>query len=395
MNNRRFGSANLLFLTAVLGMAGSAAAGAAGNAERNLTKKDSSNLNAIDLVGMENKLVDAKVKTKKLLKLIALALGITTGTVTIGGVVYYFKDPEHRQKFLQAISERFGKGELSEKEIDKAIEELQPNEEKNKNLDQPEETKIESSEEQNKGTDSTEEQNEPNNAENVDQNTQNSTDETESLLDDFGNGGAFANGVNSVYGYRDAILKLLPIVKGRVALSENSEELLTLLDKYGMFLGKDVFDGQTFYAVFKLVHVLLIVLNAVESLILLVRLWKNSGYKAVGKWWFSWDEDSFPRRFIGNKGRKVDFVFYFGKVIKTTFYLLHNVASIVLPGYSLVGVGLQGKSLYDARKVIPYSFPVKESPVRLRNNEYNFDFNNNNVLRRTDSIIGEATPGVQ
>lgn len=345
MNNRRFGSANFLFLTAVLGMAGSVAASAAGNTEteKKLTKRDSSNLNAIDLVGMENKLVDAEVKTKKLLKLIALALGITTGTVTMGGVVYYFKDPEHRQKFLQAISERFGKGELSEKEIDKAIEELQPNEEKNKNLDQPEETKIESSEEQNKGTDSTEGQNEPNSAENVGENTQSSTDEAENLLDKSGNDSAFAAGTNSVYEYRNAILKLLPIVKGRVALSENSEELLTLLDKYGMFLGKDVFgDHQTVYAVFKLIHVLLIVLNAVESFILLVRLWKNSGKLAVKNWWKSLDAKSFLREHVVTSRAKTNVAFYLGKIAKSVLYVLHNVASIVIPGYSLGGAVLQG-----------------------------------------------------
>lgn len=345
MNNRRFGSANFLFLTAVLGMAGSAAASAAGNTEteKKLTKRDSSNLNAIDLVGMENKLVDAEVKTKKLLKLIALALGITTGTVTIGGVVYYFKDPEHRQKFLQAISERFSKGDFNEKEIDEAIKELQPSEEEKKDLDQPEKNEVENNEEKSEETNNSEEQNEPNNAENVDQNTQNSTDETESLLGDFGNGGAFANGVNSVYGYRNAILKLLPIVKGRVAFSENSEELLTLLDKYGMFLGKDVFgDHQTVYAVFKLVHVLLIALNVVESLILAVRLWKNSGDKAVMYWLFSLGGKSFIRKFIGTSTAKANVVFYLEKLAKTSLYLLHNVASIVIPGYSLAGAIVQG-----------------------------------------------------
>lgn len=350
MNNRRFGSANFLFLTAVLGMAGSAAASAAGNTEteKKLTKRDSSSLNAIDLVGMENKLVDAEVKTKKLLKLIALALGITTGTVTIGGVVYYFKDPEHRQKFLQAISERFSKGDFNEKEIDEAIKELQPSEEEKKDLDQPEKNEVENNEEKSEETNNSEEQNEPNNAENVDQNTQNSTDETESLLGDFGNGGAFANGVNSVYGYRDAILKLLPIVKGRVALSENSEELLTLLDKYGMFLGKDVFgDHQTVYAVFKLVHVLLIALNVVESLILAVRLWKDSGDKAFEKWHSSLNNESYLYSFVNGKKGRANFVFYFGKLAKTLHYLLHNVASIVIPGYSLAGAVVQGYWLFN------------------------------------------------
>ena len=366
MSNRRFGSANFLFLTAVLGMAGSAAASAAGNTEteKKLTKRDSSNLNAIDLVGMENKLVDAEVKTKKLLKLIALALGITTGTVTIGGVVYYFKDPEHRQKFLQAISERFGKGELSEKEIDKAIKELQPSEEEKKDLDQPEKNEVENNEEKSEETNNSEEQNEPNNAENVDQNTQSSTDEAENLLDESGNDSAFSAGTNSVYEYRNAILKLLPIVKGRVALSENSEELLTLLDKYGMFLGKDVFgDHQTVYAVFKMVHVLLILLNVVLSLIHILSLIIDYGNDAEYAWLTAvrGENEKYSlglldrtvgKLLAGDKSKKLRrtrFAFYTTKALKIVGYVLNDLLSIAVPAYSLVGVGLQGKSLYDAR----------------------------------------------
>ena len=66
MTKKRFGSSSFLFLTAVLGMAGSAAASAAENSgERKVTAEDGS-LVKNDLDNLENKFNDALNDTKSL-----------------------------------------------------------------------------------------------------------------------------------------------------------------------------------------------------------------------------------------------------------------------------------------------------------------------------------------
>ena len=255
MTKKRFGSSSFLFLTAVLGMAGSAAASAAGNSgERKVTTEDGS-LVKNDLDNLGNNLVEAKVNLEKILKLMALGLGITTGAVTIGGTAYYFKDAENRQKFLQAISERFGKGKPGEAEIDKTIEIAEKTEEELKK------DQVDEKNDENKATD----QIVPGNADDNSNKGEIHTDVPENSAEKVSEGNAFSNAVHDkVYGLtRDKIMSILPIIKKRLALSKASEEDLKLIDRYVFFLGKNAFGGQTSFAVFKLLHLVLVLYNLV------------------------------------------------------------------------------------------------------------------------------------
>ena len=284
MSKRRFGSSSFLFLTAALGMASSAAVSASGNSSGEIAEKedsselketelddeeDNSDLRKADLADLEDNLIEAKVNTEKLLKLIALGLGITAGTVTIGGATYYFKDAENRQKFLQAISERFGKGKPGEVEIDKTIEIAKKTEEElkkdqvdekngeNKAIDQI----VPGNNDENKATD----QIVPGNADDNSNKGEIHTDVPENSAEKVGEGNAFSNAVHDFYALRDKVLALLPIVKERLARSKASEETLGILDKYILFLGRDAFGGQTSFAVFKLLHLVLVFYNFIVT----------------------------------------------------------------------------------------------------------------------------------
>ena len=271
MRGRRFGSASFLFLTAVLGMAGSAAASAVGNKEKTVKKANQPVLESEDLVGLQKKLVGTKVKIEKLLKLIALALGITTGSVAIGGTVYYFKDAEHRQKFLQAISERFHKDKASVEKIDEAVEEvIKKTEEIKENSDQAEKDKAGSSEKERGGMPSSEELNMSGKEEN-----QETIDDAKVLAGKASGGNAFSDFVHSMYDYRNAMM-------GLSSLGRDTEESLNFFAKYVLFLGKDAFGNETLFAVFKIVHALLVVLRFVLFGYIYILEYKINQY-AIGK----------------------------------------------------------------------------------------------------------------
>ena len=367
MSNRRFGSAHFLFLTAVLGMAGSAAASAVGNKRESSNRRNSLDLANINLASLEKKLVETKEEAEGLLKIIALALGITTGAVTIGGTLYYFKDAEHRQKFLQAIANSFGKGKLSEQEIDEAIKNLEPDEEEKKDLDQPlEKPEVKRDEEKTV----------PSAVDDANEDTQTSADDIESLLDEPDSGNGFANAADNLYEVRNAVLRVLPLVKGRAALCGESEETLNLFDKYVMFLGSEAFGNRALYAVLKMVHLLLILFNVVLSVLRIAVLIRICG-GGVNRDWLDiargrlkggFFDRTFGRILI-NRGWDVNgdvgkgwkrFAFYTTEVLKITGYIVSDLFSVVLPAYSLVYVVVQGKRLKeDIKKIQAGDHPLR------------------------------------
>ena len=403
MSKKRFGSSSFLFLTAVLGMAGSAAVSATGNTDmREAATKDSS-LEKDDLADLEDNLVEAEVNTKKLLKLIALGLGIAAGTVTAGGVTYYFKDAENRQKFLQAVSNLFGKGKPGEAEIDKAIE-VTEKIEKELEKDQTGESGKEQGTEKtvpgnvddngNKGevqslTDvpgSSAKKDNGNNGE-----VQNPTDVPGSSVKEVNKGNKFSNFVHDkFYGLtRDKIMSILPIIKKRLALSKASEEDLKLIDRYMFFLGKNAFGSQTFFAVLKILHLVLVILNIVITI-------RNSlgAFKFLGNGIYG----IFKKGKDGVEGEKKDEtegkeddvkeVSVNWKKIKSytgaTFQILGRLAldftGIVIPGVSLgeLAVSVWQSRLFkegvlekiyswfnkDGKKEIIYSGPQREDTFR-------------------------------
>jgi|GEM_PF-4326192 len=308
MSKKRFGSSSFLFLTAALGMASSAAVSASSNSSGEIAEKedslelkekelddeeDNSDLEEVDLADLEDNLIEAEANTEKLLKLIALGLGITAGAVTIGGATYYFKDAKNRQKFLQVISEYFGKGKPGEAEIDKTIEIAEKAEEEikkdqvdekngeNKATDQivpgnaddnsnkgethtEEEIKKDQVDEKNDESKATD-QIVPGNADDNSNKGEIDTDVPENSAEKVSEGNAFSNAVHDFYALRDKVLALLPIVKKRLARSKASEETLGILDKYILFLGRDAFFGQTSFAVFKLLHLVLVFYNFIVT----------------------------------------------------------------------------------------------------------------------------------
>ena len=382
MSKKRFGSSSFLFLTAVLGMAGSAAVSATGNTDmREAATKDSS-LKKDDLADLEDNLVEAEVNTKKLLKLIALGLGIAAGTVTAGGVTYYFKDAENRQKFLQAVSNLFGKGKPGEAEIDKAIE-VTEKIEKELEKDQTGESGKE------QGTEKTVPGNVDDNGNNGE--VQNPTDVPGSSVKEVNKGNKFSNFVHDkFYGLtRDKIMSILPIIKKRLALSKASEEDLKLIDRYMFFLGKNAFGSQTFFAVLKILHLVLVILNIVITI-------RNSlgAFKFLGNGIYG----IFKKGKDGVEGEKKDEtegkeddvkeVSVNWKKIKSytgaTFQILGRLAldftGIVIPGVSLgeLAVSVWQSRLFkegvlekiyswfnkDGKKEIIYSGPQREDTFR-------------------------------
>ena len=167
---------------------------------------------------------------------------------------------------MQAISERFGKGKPGEAEIDKAIEIAEKTEEELKK------DQVDEKNDENKATDQVDEKNGENKATdqivpgNADDNSNKGeihTDVPENSAEKVSEGNAFSNAVHDkIYGLtRDKIMSILPIIKKRLALSKASEETLGILDKYILFLGRDAFGGQTPFAVFKLLHLVLVFYN--------------------------------------------------------------------------------------------------------------------------------------